>query len=199
GRSIPALVLENSGEKNLTSLDISTLTDDEKLDIIDVLGTFHRKGWVHGDIAERNILHSIDTNGRKKFRLCDLALAEQWECREDTRDETFNLFEILYPYDEEEEEDDDDDPVWKKPVTGPYMSKRRWDLPNPKKLIYQFNNINLFVPGLEPVQPLTETLQMSIQSVDPTHLQIPVALFTPRTANTVLVNSAQIQPLYSLH
>ncbi|PBK71298.1 hypothetical protein ARMSODRAFT_973750 [Armillaria solidipes] len=96
GRSIPALVLENAGEKNLTSPDISTLTDDEKLDIIDVLGTFHKKGWVHGDIAERNILYSIDTNGRKKFRLCDLALAEKWECREDTRDETFNLFEILY-------------------------------------------------------------------------------------------------------
>ncbi|KAK0235343.1 hypothetical protein EDD85DRAFT_842621 [Armillaria nabsnona] len=113
GRSIPALVLENAGENNLTSLDISTLTDDEKLDIISVLGAFHKTGWVHGDIAGRNIPYSTDTNGRKKFRLCDLALAEEWDCREDTRDETFNLFKILHPF-EEEDDDDDDDPVWKK-------------------------------------------------------------------------------------
>ncbi len=54
-RSIPALVLENAGENNLTSLDISTLTDDEKLDIISVLGAFVGR-----------LLLSFDTNN------CDL-------------------------------------------------------------------------------------------------------------------------------
>ncbi len=40
GRSIPALVLEIAGENNLASLDISTLTAEEKIAIEDVLVAF---------------------------------------------------------------------------------------------------------------------------------------------------------------
>ncbi|KAK0450360.1 uncharacterized protein EV420DRAFT_750912 [Desarmillaria tabescens] len=112
GRSIPALVLENAGGNNLTSLDISTLTQDVKIAINNVLSTFHKEGWLHGDIAERNILYSTGTDGRKQFRLCDLSLAERWECELDKRDEIFELFKILHPC--EEDEDDDNDPIWKE-------------------------------------------------------------------------------------
>ncbi|KAK0450372.1 uncharacterized protein EV420DRAFT_1563178 [Desarmillaria tabescens] len=42
GRSIPALVLENAGENNLASLGVSTLTEEEKIAIKDVLDAFVR-------------------------------------------------------------------------------------------------------------------------------------------------------------
>ncbi|KAK0199946.1 hypothetical protein DFS33DRAFT_206493 [Desarmillaria ectypa] len=112
GRSIPALILENAGGNNLTSLDVSTLTKDDQNAIYNVLCAFHKEGWVHGDISQRNILYSTDTDGRKKFRLCDLSLAERWQCEVDRRDEIIKLLDILYPC--EEDEDGDDDSVWKK-------------------------------------------------------------------------------------
>ncbi|KAK0186617.1 hypothetical protein F5146DRAFT_1161857, partial [Armillaria mellea] len=110
GQSIPALVLENAGANNLASLDtVSTMTDDEKSDIKNVLVAFHNEGWIHGDIAGRNILYSTDTDGRKNFRLCDLSLAAQVHCDDDKRGDVVDLVRMLYLYEDDEDEDDDDE------------------------------------------------------------------------------------------
>ncbi|PBK88862.1 hypothetical protein ARMGADRAFT_1083971 [Armillaria gallica] len=109
GRSIPALVLEIAGENNLASLDISTLTAEEKIAIEDVLVAFHNEGWIHGDIAGRNILYSTDTNGRKTFRLCDLSFAEWWHCDSDRHDDVGDLYRVFLCYDEDDDDEGDDD------------------------------------------------------------------------------------------
>lgn len=69
----------------------------------------HNEGWIHGDIAGRNILYSTDTNGRKTFRLCDLSFAERWHCDYDRHDDIGDLYKVFLCYDEDDDDEDDDD------------------------------------------------------------------------------------------
>lgn len=69
----------------------------------------HNEGWIHGDIAGRNILYSTDTNGRKTFRLCDLSFAERWHSADDKHGDVGDLYKVFLCYDEDDDDEGDDD------------------------------------------------------------------------------------------